>query len=83
MRLGVHGLGRHALRHPGDALVLARAGWRLRRRQWWRQSPFLPVPDPRYWEFRLATALGDKSHSLSAAEAVAAAKWALAQRRGK
>ena len=31
----------------------------------------------------MATALGDPSRSLSAPEAVAAAKWALAQRRGK
>jgi hypothetical protein len=83
MRLGVRGLAPHVLRHPGDAVVLARAGWRLRRRRWWRQRPFLPVPDPRYWEFRLATSLGDPSGSLSAHEAVGAAKWALAQRRGK
>ena len=83
MRLGVRGLAPYVLRHPADAVVLARAGWRLRRRRWWRERPFLPVPDPRYWEFRLATALGDSSSQLSAPEAVAAAKWALAQRREK
>ena len=83
MRLGVRGLARHIGRHPGDAVVLARAGWRMRRNRWWRQSPFLPMPDQRYWEFRLATALGDPSGGLSAREAVAAAKWALAQKRGK
>lgn len=83
MRLGVRGLAPYVLRHPGDAVVLARAGWRLRRRHWWLRAPFLPVPDPRYWEFRLATVLGDPAGTLSASEAVAAAKWALAQRRGK
>ncbi len=83
MNLAVRGLARHLLGHPGDAIVLARVGWRLRRQRWWSQSPFLPVPDPRYWEFRVATALGNPSGHLSASEAVAAARWALAQKRGK
>lgn len=83
MKLAVRGLARHVLRHPGDAIALGRAGWRLRRQRWWSQSPFLPVPDPRYWEFRLATALGDHARHMSAAEAVAAARWALAQKSGK
>ena len=83
MNLAVRGLARHILGHPGDAIVLTRAGWRLRRQRWWNQSPFLPVPDPRYWEFRLATALGDPARHMSASEAVAAARWALVQKRGK
>ena len=52
------GLGRYLLRHPGDAVTLARAGWRLRRQGWLRRSPFLPLPDARYWEFRLVTVNG-------------------------
>ena len=83
MRLAVRGLARHVLRHPVDGVVLARAAWRLRRDDWWRQAPFLPTPDPRYWEFRLATVLGDETRSLSAPQAVAAARWALVQKRGK
>ena len=31
---------------------------RLARPGWWRRSPFLPLPDPDYLEFRLRTAYG-------------------------
>jgi hypothetical protein len=55
-----------------DAVVLARAvvprprlWWpalgamrRMARRGWWRRAPFLPVPGPEYWRFRLVTAYG-------------------------
>jgi hypothetical protein len=47
------------LRHPslwGTALVQVR---RLAPRGWWRRSPHLPVPDPSYLRFRLATMYGD------------------------
>lgn len=27
--------------------------------QWWRRAPYLPVPDPSYFGFRLQTAYGD------------------------
>ncbi len=83
MKIGARGLVRHVLAHPGHGLVLARAGWRLRRDHWWRLSPYLPIPDPRYWHFRLITVLGDEGRSLSAREAVAAAKWALAQKSAR
>ena len=82
VRTGARGLVRHTLAHPSDGLALARAGWRLRRRHWWRLAPFVPIPDPRYWHFRLATALGDERRPLSAREAVAAARWALTQKSG-
>ncbi|MGH9044307.1 MAG: hypothetical protein ACRDVP_05640 [Acidimicrobiales bacterium] len=26
---------------------------------WWRRPPFLPLPDPSYWRFRMQTAYGD------------------------
>ncbi len=71
-------LTRHVLRHPGDAVVLARAGWRLRRNQWWRHFPFLPLPGPDYWSFRLVTAEGAPRLPDPVAM-VAAAKWSLAQ----
>ena len=31
---------------------------RLTRRGWWHRPPFLPVPGPSYWKFRLVTAFG-------------------------
>ena len=31
---------------------------RLARPRWWRQAPFLPLPDPEYVRFRLETQYG-------------------------
>ncbi len=67
---------RHVLGHPRDGLVLARAGWRLRRRWWWRRPPFLPLPGRGYLDFRLATAYGDEARP-TAHEMVEAARWSL------
>jgi hypothetical protein len=77
------GLGRYLLRHPTDAVVLSRAGWRLRGDGWLRHWPFLPLPDARYWHFRVVTVNGSSSHPLSPASMVDAAKWALTQPLGR
>jgi hypothetical protein len=77
------GLGRYLLRHPEDLVVLLRAGWRMRRDRWLRRSPFLPVPDPDYWHFRVVTVNGSPERVLSPASMVDAAKWALAQPVGR
>ena len=41
---------------------LIRAAWYearvMRPTRWWRRRPFLPLPDARYWRFRLETAYG-------------------------
>ncbi len=81
--LSFSALGRHLVRHPADALVLVRAGWRLRRDGWLRQAPFLPVPDPSYWHFRLVTVNGESGAPLRVASIVDAATWALAQPIGR
>ena len=73
----------YLLGHPADAMVVARAGWRLRRRRWWRRAPFLPVPDSAYWSFRMKTAFGDEVVSPAPRELVAAARWSVQQRVGK
>ncbi|HUV58088.1 MAG TPA: hypothetical protein VMV96_04715 [Acidimicrobiales bacterium] len=77
------GLARHLRRHPGDLVVLARAGWRLRRRGWWHQVPFLPLPDPAYWSFRLSTVNGSNNVPVTPGAMVDAAKWSVHQRVGK
>jgi hypothetical protein len=77
-RYRIKGIVAYCLKHPSDGLVLARAGWRLRRQGWWYRWPFLPVPGAKYWEFRRLTALGHEG-TLSVADAVAAAKWSLRQ----
>jgi hypothetical protein len=73
------GLGRYLVRHPVNAAILARAGWRLRGDGWWRHVPFLPLPDTDYWHFRMVTVNGTRGDALSPASMVHAAKWALAQ----
>lgn len=80
-RYRVPGLARHVACHPRDIVSVARAAWRLRRRRWWRHSPWLPLPAPSYWEFRLLTANGERGH-LDPAGVVAVAKWAVTQKVG-
>ncbi len=67
------------VRHPGDAVCIVNAGWRLRPQGWWRRSPYLPVPDEAYWRFRMTTATGDPDGVPTVAEVVAAARWSRAQ----
>jgi len=71
------------LRRPFDAVAVGRAGWRLRRRHWWRTRPYLPLPDQKYWDFRMKTAFGDEHANVEARDVVAAARWSLRQRVGK
>jgi hypothetical protein len=42
---------------------------------WWRQSPFLPVPDRDYLRFRLETMYGDPSHPPRGEDLVTYLKW--------
>jgi len=76
------GLAAYLVARPSRALVLARAGWRLRRRGWWRRAPFLPLPDAQYWEFRLRTAYGTTGHA-TPHDLVDAARWSLRQPVGR
>jgi hypothetical protein len=72
----------HLARHPRDVSVVVAAGWRLRRRAWWRRAPFLPLPGTDYWEFRLVTANATSDLLMSAQSIVEAATWSVRQRRG-
>jgi hypothetical protein len=54
-------LGAAALRavvNPRLALDLLRTGWAFRRRRWWANPPFLPLPDMPYLRWRMYTAYG-------------------------
>ncbi len=44
--------------NPRLAWDLLRAGWAFRRRRWWADPPFLPVPDRTYLRWRMYTAYG-------------------------
>lgn len=48
-----------SLRNPSLIPALLTVAWRFRRRDWQRQSPFLPLPDRQYVGWRLYTAYGD------------------------
>jgi hypothetical protein len=45
--------------HPRLWWIAARQALRIARPRWWRQAPFLPLPDPEYLRFRLETAYGE------------------------
>jgi hypothetical protein len=47
-------------RRPTTWVPAVSAAVRLAPRGWWRRPPFLPVPDSRYWRFRMQTAYGDE-----------------------
>lgn len=82
-RFWAPGLGRHVLQHPLDAVVLARAGWKLRSANWWRRAPFLPLPSRDYWDFRMTTVGGSASYRPTPEAMVEAAEWSLRQRAGR
>jgi hypothetical protein len=77
------GLARHLARHPQDVWAVVSSGWALRRRGWWRQRPFLPVPDEAYWKFRMVTAYGAPDATPSVEDLIAAARWSRTQRRNR
>jgi hypothetical protein len=43
---------------------------------WWHRPPFLPVPDDRYWRFRMETAYGDESAHVGPDDLDDALRWA-------
>lgn len=64
-----------ALVHPRLALDLLRTAWVFRRRDWWKQPPFLPLPDREYLRWRMYTAYGDEDAVPPAEDVIRFAKW--------
>jgi len=79
----VRGLVRYLIRRPTLVAVVVRAAWRLRATNWWRRAPYLPLPDERYWSFRMMTATGSTEGRVSAREVVDAALWSSRQCVGR
>lgn len=79
----LRGVALYLARHPASVPAVAGAAWRLRANGWWRTRPFLPLPDPAYWGFRLMTATGSYDGVLEPREVVDAATWAARQRVGQ
>jgi hypothetical protein len=61
---------------PTAAWAIGVGALRFAKRGWWRQAPFLPVPDERYWRFRMETAYGDEGAHVSPHDVAEAARWA-------
>ena len=81
-RWWVPGLGRYLIAHPSNIASVVRAGWRLRRANWWRSPPYLPLPANAFWDFRLATVNGDDGH-LEPHDVVSVARWSALQNVGR
>lgn len=61
--------------NPRLAADLLRTVWAFRRRAWWRQAPFLPVPDRRYLRWRMYTAYGGEGAVPPVRDVVGFARW--------
>jgi hypothetical protein len=64
-----------ALVSPRLAIDLIRTAWVFRRRNWWRQRPFLPVPDRSYLHWRMYTAYGDEAAVPPMRDVIRFARW--------
>ncbi len=53
----------------------ARQSLRLARHDWWRTSPFLPLPSPAYMRFRMVTQYGTPTVAPEMADVIDYLKW--------
>lgn len=68
-------LSGRALVNPLTALDLLTLAWAFRRRGWWRERPFLPVPDATYLAWRLHTAYGAERDLPPVEDVIRFARW--------
>jgi len=68
-------LAAHAAVSPRLAVDLLRTMWAFRRRAWWRQPPFLPLPDREYLRWRMYTAYGDEAAIPPVQDVIGFARW--------
>jgi hypothetical protein len=64
-----------ALLRPRLAADLLAVAWAFRRRAWYQQAPFLPVPSRRYLRWRMYTAYGDERAVPSPDDVARFAEW--------
>lgn len=64
-----------ALVNPRLAVDLLRTAWAFRRRGWWRQPPFLPIPDRTYLRWRMYTAYASEDAVPPVEDVVRFARW--------
>ena len=63
------------LLNPRLGLDLLRTAWAFRRRQWWKRSPFLPLPDRDYLRWRMYTAYATEDAVPPVEDVVRFARW--------
>jgi hypothetical protein len=68
-------LAGRAMLNPRIAIDLLSLTWAFRRREWWRQAPFLPLPDPEYLAWRLHTAYGEERDVPPVEDVLRFARW--------
>ena len=79
-----HDLWRVAARSllkPRLLALLLLAGWRFRRRGWYRRPPFLPLPSADYMNWRLHTAFGDDTSALNVRNLESYLRWTMRMRK--
>lgn len=64
-----------AVTHPRVAADLLSLAWSMRRRQWYRHLPFLPVPPAEYIRWRMYTAYGDENAVPPVRDVIRFARW--------
>jgi hypothetical protein len=63
------------LLNPRLGIDLLRTAWAFRRRRWWAQPPFLPVPDRTYLRWRMHTAYADEDAVPPLDDVIRFARW--------
>jgi len=68
-------LAGRGLLDPRLALDLLSTAWAFRRRRWWAQVPFLPIPDRDYLRWRMYTAYADEAAVPPPEDVIRFARW--------
>ena len=63
------------LRHPSLWIEALRTAFALAPDAWWRTPPFLPIPDPVYLRWRVASAYGDPKSTIAPEDLIAYLGW--------
>ena len=69
------GLMLRGLLNPRLGIDLLRTAWAFRRRRWWAEPPFLPVPDRMYLRWRMYTAYADEDAVPPLDDVIRFARW--------
>ena len=68
-------LAGRGLVNPRLGIDLLRTAWAFRRRRWWAQPPYLPLPDRTYLRGRMLTAYADENAVPPVEDVVRFARW--------